>query len=90
MILIDWFKRKGNKVVLDIESGINVSMSVYSFEWSCTDENYAQLLTTQFNEQLARYKSDIARNALHYLSNEEKSQLKRSLKNWNAKEHHWK
>ncbi len=90
MSMINQFIRKGSKVTVDINTNLNVSQPVYLWSWECQGENYAELLTIKLNQSLEEYKHGIAKNALSYLSNEEKSEMKRSLVNWNGKKHCWK
>lgn len=90
MSLFTWFKRKDTKVRLEITSDLKVESNLYYFDWDCADENYAELLKEHFNERLTEYKHEIAKEALNYLSNREKSELKSQLRDWDGRKHHWK
>lgn len=90
MSIFSRFERKESKVVLSIDSSLNVHAHVYPLAWECNDPNYAELLKNQFNNQFLEYKKEIARKALHYLDRSEISEMKKELKSWNSKTHHWK
>ncbi len=90
MSLFKYFKRKGEEVSIDVDSTLNVPKFVYPFSFCCSNENYAELLKEKLNMLLLEYKKEIARDVLLYLSNEEKSQMKSSLKNWDGRKHCWK
>lgn len=83
-------RRNGKFLELNLDSELGTNTSIYKLFFECETDEGAELLLRHMNGKLIRYKEKIARDPLVYLSNTEKSALKIRLKDWNAKEHHWK
>lgn len=90
MSCIKYFVRDGKGVTLNVDSALDVAANVYPFRWNCGDENYAELLMNKLNEQLRKYKNEIARDPCLFLKPHQITALKRKLKGWNGNTGYWK
>ena len=89
--MIEAIEREGTKVIIQINTGLQVAKSVLDFEWECQHEYMAELLKYQLWEQETKYKEKIARQPHLYLEPKELSELKSKLvKEWNGSKHCWK
>ena len=93
--MIEYIKREDTKIVVGINTGLNIKDNVLLLKLDTGEEIFAELLKEQLNKQLKEFKKEIARQAakypLLYLNSEEVSELKSMLvKEWNGAKHYWK
>lgn len=89
--MIESIERDGTKVVVEINTGLEVDKPVLCLEWECTFEYIAELLKYQLWEQEAKYKKKIAEQPHLYLEPKQLSELKSKLVHeWNGSKHCWK
>ena len=90
--MIESIEREGTKVVIRINTGLNIEKLVLYFEWNCSYEYVAELLKYQLCNQFKELKKQIAKQTakhpLIYLTREEVSELKSTLVHeWNGSKH---
>lgn len=90
MSLFDYFRRNDKYVQLDIDSNLGTCKPVYPLFFDCDNQENAELLKRHLNKELSKYKTEIARKALHYLDKSEISDLKKELKQWDSRKLRWK
>ena len=89
--MLESIEREGTKVVININTGLNVNEQILLFEWEAADEIFAELLQLQLREQERKYKAEIAKQPHLYLEPKEISELKSKLVHgWNGSKHCWK
>lgn len=89
--MIESIEREGTKVVIRINTGLNIEKPILSFYWECQDEYVAELLKYQLRNQFDEFKKEIAKQPYLYLKPKELSELKSKLVHgWNGSKHCWK
>ena len=89
--MIESIEREGTKVVIRINTGLNVNENILHFEWEAEDETFAELLKYRLWDQESKYKANIARQPWLCLEPKEISELKSKLVHgWNGSKHCWK
>ena len=89
--MIESIYRNGTKVILEIDTGLDLKGRILIFEWETTDERFASLLEDQLLEQFDKFKQKIAKQPHLYLKPKELSALKSKLiREWNGSKHCWK
>ena len=85
------FIRKDCEVILHLDSGLGTCRPIYPFSYNFgSSQENAELLRRQMDKQLDMFKKHIANNATLYLDPYEISELKKELRQWDAKQECWK
>ena len=82
--------RDNTKVIMQIDSNLGTCRPIYNWEWDFGEQEKAELLARHFNKCLAEFKTNIAERAWYYLNSDQKSELKKKLRNWDSKKECWK
>lgn len=89
--MIESIEREGTKVVIKINTGLQVEKPILSFYWECQFEYVAELLKYQLRNQFDKLKKKIAKQPHFYIEPKELSELKSKLVHeWNGAKHCWK
>ena len=89
--MIESIERDGAKVVIKINTGLNVAKPILNFYCEGQYEFIAELVKNQLWKQEVKYKKKIAAQPHLYLEPKQLSALKSKLVHeWNGSKHCWK
>lgn len=93
--MIKSIEREGTKVVIRIDTGLDIDKKIIILNYETNSEIYAELLKLQLWDQREKFQKQIAQSVIKYpllyLTCEEVSKLKSMLiKEWNGAKHCWK
>ncbi len=93
--MIESIEREGTKVIIKINTGLNVEKHVLWFVHELQHEYMSELLKEHLRDLMCKHKDKLrveaAKNPHFYLEPKEISKLKSKLvKEWNGSKHCWK
>ena len=87
--MLKYFYRDDCIVWMKVNSNLETRNSIYYFGFTCDNQEEAELLSKHLNNELDKWKKEMARNCTDWLECEEISSLKRGLQHWHVGKHCW-